>query len=971
MAKSPELQRKIEALFRSALELDPAKRASFLDRACGGDYSLRQEIEALLSADAQAAATPAPFLDAQSKPHPDVGAMIGQTIAHYKISSFLGRGGMGEVYLAQDTRLGRKVALKLLPTSLTNDEERLRRFEREARSASALSHPNVCVIHEIGESADGRPYIAMEYIDGETLRRRFAGGPLKLSEAVDIARQAASALSAAHNAGVVHRDIKPENIMLRRDGYVKVLDFGLAKLTERYEVGSDSEAPTFHIFSTHSGLMVGTTNYLSPEQARRQEVDERADIWGLGVVLYEMITGRMPFTGETPSHVIVAIMETEPTPLTRFLPGAPPELEWIIRKALRKNREQRYQTIKELLNDLDDVKQKLNESGVDRVQQTGPVQPSQVIRHSSAFESISQSLRQPRISIAFFALAVFLLGLASWVLIHSLRTPVTPFQNMRLTKLTNTGRSVHNGAAISPDGKYVAHVVDDAGRQSLVVSYQATASNWVVMPPVEERYRGLTFSNDGNYIYFVRDDKNDLAQLYQVATLGGVPRRVLSNVTSPIAFSHDGREFAFIRFDDVKGEYSLMIAQAEGTGEKVLARRNGTDVFSITGLDWSPDGKMIAVLDGRYANGFHMRVIGVNTADGTEKTISLRQWFAILQVKWLKDGSGLVLNAADESVSPVQIWYLSYPAGEATKITNDPSDYYGVSLSTVGNSLVTIQSNRLKSVWVAPSADADQGVKIASGVGHSYGLAWAPDGRIIYSTMASGKLDLWSLRSDGTEKTQLTANAGANYHPAVSPDGRYIFFSSNRTGDFNIWRMDADGNNAKQLTNGGSDFYPYPSPDGQWIVYQSGGGQTGRPTLWKVSVNGDHPTQMTNVNASVPVVSPDGRLIACRYREENSNAQKIAILPFSGGLPIKILDIPIVDWQRVRWTADGTSLTYIDTRAGVSNLWRQPIDGSPPKQLTTFKSDQIFSYDWSREGELLACERGVETSDVVLISSFQ
>ncbi len=971
MAKSPELQRKIEALFRSALELDPAKRASFLDRACGGDYSLRQEIEALLSADAQAAATPAPFLDAQSKPHPDVSTMIGQTIAHYKISSFLGRGGMGEVYLAQDTRLGRKVALKLLPTSLTNDEERLRRFEREARSASALSHPNVCVIHEIGESADGRPYIAMEYIDGETLRRRFAGGPLKLSEAVDIARQAASALSAAHNAGVVHRDIKPENIMLRRDGYVKVLDFGLAKLTERYEVGSDSEAPTFHIFSTHSGLMVGTTNYLSPEQARRQEVDERADIWGLGVVLYEMITGRMPFTGETPSHVIVAIMETEPTPLTRFLPGAPPELEWIIRKALRKNREQRYQTVKELLNDLDDVKQKLNESGADRVQQTGPVQPSPVIHHSSAFESISQSLRQPRISIAFFALAVFLLGLASWVLFHWLRTPMTPFQNMRLTKLTNTGRSVHNGAAISPDGKYVAHVVDDAGRQSLVVSYQATASNWVVVPPVEERYRGLTFSNDGNYIYFVRDDKNDLAQLYQVATLGGVPRRVLSNVTSPIAFSHDGREFAFIRFDDVKGEYSLMIAQAEGTGEKVLARRNGTDVFSITGLDWSPDGKMIAVLDGRYANGFHMRVIGVNTADGTEKTISLRQWFAILQVKWLKDGSGLVLNAADESVSPVQIWYLSYPAGEATKITNDPSDYYGVSLSTVGNSLVTIQSNRLKSVWVAPSADADQGVKIASGVGHSYGLAWAPDGRIIYSTMASGKLDLWSLRSDGTEKTQLTANAGANYHPAVSPDGRYIFFSSNRTGDFNIWRMDADGNNAKQLTNGGSDFYPYPSPDGQWIVYQSGGGQTGRPTLWKVSVNGDHPTQMTNVNASVPVVSPDGRLIACRYREENSNAQKIAILPFSGGLPTKILDIPIVDWQRVRWTADGTSLTYIDTRAGVSNLWRQPIDGSPPKQLTTFKSDQIFSYDWSREGEVLACERGVETSDVVLISSFQ
>jgi Tol biopolymer transport system component len=394
-------------------------------------------------------------------------------------------------------------------------------------------------------------------------------------------------------------------------------------------------------------------------------------------------------------------------------------------------------------------------------------------------------------------------------------------------------------------------------------------------------------------------------------------------------------------------------------------------VFSVYGLDWSPDGKLIAVLDGHYANGFHMGVLGVNVADGTEKPISSRQWFSILQVKWLKDGSGLIMNAADESVAPVQIWYLSYPAGEATKITNDSSDYYGISLSGDAAKLVTVQSNRLKSIWVAPGANADQAVETTSGVGHSYGLAWTPDDKIIYSTMASGKLDLWRLQFDGTEKTQLTANAGANYHPAVSPDGRYIFFSSNRTGTFNIWRMDADGNNPKQLSNGGSDFYPDPSPDGQWIVYQSGGGQGGRPTLWTLSVDGDHPRQITNVSTSVPVISPDGRLIACRYWDENSGAQKIAIVPFSGGPPIKTLNIPIVDWQRVRWARDGASLTYIDTRAGVSNLWRQPIDGGPQKQLTAFKSDQIFSYDWSRDGKLLACERGVETSDVVLISSFQ
>ncbi|HJZ82590.1 MAG TPA: DPP IV N-terminal domain-containing protein, partial [Pyrinomonadaceae bacterium] len=229
----------------------------------------------------------------------------------------------------------------------------------------------------------------------------------------------------------------------------------------------------------------------------------------------------------------------------------------------------------------------------------------------------------------------------------------------------------------------------------------------------------------------------------------------------------------------------------------------------------------------------------------------------------------------------------------------------------------------------------------------------------------------WSLAADGSQKTQLTSKAGANYHPVVSMDGRYIFFSSNRSGAFNIWRMDIDGSNAKQLTNGGSDFYPYPSPDGQWIVYQSGGGQNSRPTLWKVSVDGNQSSRITGENASVPVVSPDGQSIACRYRDEKSAAIRIAIIPFAGGPPTTILDIPVVDWQRLRWSADGKSLTFIDTRAGVSNLWKQPLDGGPPKQLTSFKSEKIFSYDWSRDGKLLACERGIETSDVVLISSNQ
>src|SRR6184192_4265114 len=302
MGESTNSRQRIEALYRSALELNAIDRQAFLDRVCADDESLRQEIDALLSGGAQtAAATSRQPLDSRSLPHPDLGAVIGQTIAHYKILSFLGRGGMGEVYLAHDTRLGRKVALKLLPKSLVNDEERLRRFEREARSASALSHPNVCVIHEIGETDESRPYIAMENIDGETLRRRLAVGPLKLSEAIDVAQQTASALAAAHDAGVVHRDIKPENIMLRRDGYVKVLDFGLAKLTERRWASDDHDVRITTHLQTHPGLLMGTVRYMSPEQMRGESADARSDIWSLGVVLYEMVGGVSPFSGATPS----------------------------------------------------------------------------------------------------------------------------------------------------------------------------------------------------------------------------------------------------------------------------------------------------------------------------------------------------------------------------------------------------------------------------------------------------------------------------------------------------------------------------------------------------------------------------------------------------------------------------------------------------------------------------------------------
>src|SRR5512133_1022350 len=346
--------KKVFDLFQSAVERAPEERAAFLDESCHGDEGMRREVESLLTSHERAEnfiEVPAFEVAPELATTDSADALIGKLISHYRIESLIGIGGMGEVYLAQDERLGRKAALKLLPDSLTIDETQLSRFKNEARSASALNHPNILTVYEIGAEGN-RQFIATEFIEGATLRASITSGRINPHAALEIAVQVASALAAAHQAGVVHRDIKPENIMLRPDGYVKVLDFGIAKLTEHRPASDDHTTETTATLQTRPGLVLGTAHYMSPEQARGQKVDARSDIWSLGVVLYEMVGGRPPFPGETPSDCIAAILTTEPPPLSGVLPDVPLQLESILRKALRKNSGERYQTIKEMLADL-------------------------------------------------------------------------------------------------------------------------------------------------------------------------------------------------------------------------------------------------------------------------------------------------------------------------------------------------------------------------------------------------------------------------------------------------------------------------------------------------------------------------------------------------------------------------------------------------------------------------------------------
>ncbi|MDQ3257944.1 MAG: DPP IV N-terminal domain-containing protein, partial [Acidobacteriota bacterium] len=572
--------------------------------------------------------------------------------------------------------------------------------------------------------------------------------------------------------------------------------------------------------------------------------------------------------------------------------------------------------------------------------------------------------------VAALALAAFVVaavGFALWVK-RSDTGRQTPLASMKITRLANTEKSEQ--VAISPDGKYIAHVISSAGQRSLWVVQVATNSSMQKIPPAAVAYGGLTFSKDGDYIFYVNN-----GELYQIPVLGGEARRILAGVSGAISFAPDGGRFAFVRSLDT-GETALMIANVNGDEERTLATRKKPEFLSSAGPSWSPDGNLIACSWGMTAGQREMGIVGVEVATGREKQITDQKWQVVERVAWLSDGSGLIAPAEETVAGPLQIWHIPYPVGEARRITSDLNNYGDLSLTADANNLVTIQFEQRSSLWIVPNGEPSQAKPLASGKHDLYrAISLTHDGRILYPSNAGGNRDIWIMNADGTNQKQLTANAGQNLQPSASRDGRYIVFLSNRakTGAFNIWRIDMDGGNPTQLTHGSGEVQPSCSPDGRWVVYSQGGPETGpeKKTVWKVPIDGGEPVRLTNTPANGPAISPDGKLIACWYKQDAASPWKIALIPIEGGPPVKTFNVTRTSNFRLRWTPDGQAISYINTRDGVSNIWSQPISGGgPPKQLTQFTSEQIEAFDWSAEGQLI-CSRGHNARDIVLITGFR
>lgn len=911
---------------------------------------------------------------------------------------------MGQVYRAQDTELGRTVALKFLFSELAAHQSRVNRFIQEAKAASALNHPNILTVYEIGRTAD-TTFIATEFVEGVTLRQ-YMRQPRKLIEVLDIAIQIASALVAAHAAGIIHRDIKPDNIMVRSDGIVKLLDFGLAKLTDREELSSGPEETTIALVNTEPGSVLGTVTYMSPEQAAGREVDARSDIWSLGVVLYEMVTMRTPFEGASKSHIIVAITDHEPLPIGHFAPDVPEPLEYIIAEALTKDREERCQTAKEMLGKLRRLKQRL-ESGATMsdfsrslpphssiapplsshprsLQQATTLSESARTTMRSADGTLTQTIsesafvKNKKFSIAALVLGLIVVG-AIGVGLYKLFDRPKEFGPVKMTALTTGGKingeDINGQVSISPDGKYVVSAANDSKQQASLWLRQVSTSSLVrIVAPENGAYFGTTFSPDGELIYYVAtlERNNFVPTLYRVPVLGGTPAKVLERVDSPVGFSRDGSQFAFVRRNQT--DMSLMVANTDGSGEpRTIAVSKQPNGFSTAGPSWSPDGKQIA--SGMF-NGVgpgYSTVVMVPVEGGNPTPIGSEKWATVGRVLWLADGSGLVITAQPEFSSiGTQVWFLPYPNGPARRITNDLNGYgeNSVGVTTDSSTIATIQQVNASSIWIAaPNEDETRARQILK-TNLPDTVAWAPDGKVVYASRTGENWDIWMSNADGSGAKQLTADAFIDHEPSVSPDGRYVVFQSNRSGARNIWRIDADAN-LKQLTEGNYvDSNPVCSADGRSVIFASQ--RSGTTTLWKVSIEGGSPVQLTEHPAQLPAISPDGKLISYFYFDEQRNNQpRLSIIPFDGGEPVKTIELPrSVQPIAFGWLPDGRSVAYLDNSSGILNVWSESVDDGAMKQLTNFKSEFVSSFAISRDGKI-AAYRFSATRDIVLIKGFR
>ncbi len=901
--------------------------------------------------------------------------MINESIGHYRILRQIGSGGMGVVYEAEDTRLGRRVALKFLQDSGKSDPGAMERFLREARSASALNHSAICTIYAI-EEHDNRTYIAMELLEGESLDRTLQRGPLSISRAIEIGVQVADALDAAHRKGIIHRDIKPANIFITQSGAAKVLDFGLAKRVEpdpSFE--GETVAESQPVFQTTVGTTVGTIAYMSPEQARGEPLDPRSDLFSFGSVLYQMLTRTLPFAGSTPAVVFANILHAAPASPIQHNANIPAELERIINKLLEKDRELRYQVPAEVRGDLKRLQRELDPARTSDPAVVTSKVASAALRASSSdtqpplpsADVASSGRRFPYLALAAILLAALAIG---YFFLHRqanhpvAQVPKMPFEKFSIVNVSNNGHI--SNATISPDGKYLLQALEQNGLQSLWLRHIPTGSNTEVVKPAPTRYAGLTFSPDGNYIYFVRRDEAEeaYAQLFSAPVLGGTPKALIKDVDSPISFSPDGKHFVFLRQIHDSPTMDLLVANPDGAIERTLFSKQHMLTDSAVPA-WSPDGKNIVIATAQPTADSLSAFLAIDAATGKQFTFGSSKDRLFYNPVWMPDGSALLVSttAFTSGSLAVQLALVSYPGGDVRVLTNDTNNYVRPGVSSDGKQIVALQQQVREELSIAPAS--------APGEWHPVPLrsrqqlwewAWTPDGRL---AIPQG-YDINIVDSKGGQTTVLTDSTHPTDQLAVCGDGQFIVYrplAKTAPTAINLWVMRFDGSDQRALTSGRNEADPACTPDGKW-VYFTDRNQNG--FLQRIPLTGGSQEPVVAEAIAPYSLSSDGRRILSSELREFDH-KRVWRIDDVETHKTEYFDADQRALGPVIFAPGDQSVAYLVREKGVDSLWIRGLHEASPRQLTHFSADRIFGFHYSPDGKMLAIERGHTDSDAVLI----
>lgn len=911
----------------------------------------------------------------------------GDKLGPYEIVSALGAGGMGEVYVARDTRLNRTVAIKVLPIHLSGRPEAQERFDREARAIASLNHPHICQLHDVG-SQDGTSYLVMEHLEGETLANRLMRGMPSLEQALRYGVEAADALEAAHRRGIVHRDLKPGNIFVTAHGECKVLDFGLAKLEEETEA-PEANTLTSPAVLTSPGTAVGTVAYMSPEQARGERLDARTDIFSLGAVLYEMATGKPAFPGKTSAVVFKAILDVTPARPLEVNPSLPAKLDDIILKALEKDREIRYQVAAELRGDLKRLQRDLSLSGGGPVRSVSEAAaPATGLSSASAGVSsgpsslatssskvIVEAARQHKLAVTVAVVVGFLMVVAAGFGVRSLLTHNRnrAFASYTVTKIAETSRA--RSVAISPDGKYLAVVRrDPEGEESLWLRHLPTNSNAQVVAGQKGSLFGrVLFSSEGNYIYFRRGGSGPEGRktydLFRVAVLGGTPSLLVRDVDSELTFSPDGQRMAFVRDNNPEmGKYRILIANRDGGEERTLA--SGETPYPSDPA-WSPDGKVIVCI-GDAKDKTTTELVAIDTETGKERVFARLNIFRefLDKLTWLHDGSGLLV--IDNKIQSGRIGFVSYPQGQFQTMVTDSGSFEDMSLAVDDKTLAAVMANENYDLYLLPASGAEAEAKQMMSLPGGGDASWTHDGKLL--TDPDSSIALLDPET-GNRTTILSDEKHPSFMPVVCPDDQTIVFLSlvPNTPSVNLWKIDRSGQNMQQLTFGNEDIFPVCSADNKWVYYRDGRAQA----VMKVPLAGGVPTKIAAGYFSEIGQSPDGKLLAFLNAPESQGGKyhfQIVLWATDGSTAPKAIDAdprfaledrPFAGF--LRFMPDGKAFSYGVFENSVSNIWVQPLDGAAPRALTHFTSEEIRDFEWSPDGKRLAVVRGHTDTDVVLL----